>query len=300
MTDMPTILYIAGYSRSGSTILDIVLGNHSEIASTGELVYLLDDAQRDDRHCTCGEPFTECPIYGGWLANQPDPQHINEIIREIESRDGLKALMVGNIDPQKAAIYRAYARSLYGHIAAQTGASVILDSSKSARDAAGRPLALRVLAGLDVKMLHLTRSAEATVNSYLQKGSNWVLEGYRAPKRLESWRPILGWHHANRIAADLARSIGTDYLHIRFEDFVADPRKALAQIGALLGKDLGAQAKNVVAGQAFIAGHNVGGNRHRMTPQPIHLEQPPVPHLPLGHAVALHLLASGTARRLGY
>ena len=31
------IIYIMGYGRSGSTLLDIILGNHPEIQSLGEV-----------------------------------------------------------------------------------------------------------------------------------------------------------------------------------------------------------------------------------------------------------------------
>ena len=42
----PTIIYIAGYGRSGSTVLDIMLGDHPRIFSGGELTYLFDDYKR--------------------------------------------------------------------------------------------------------------------------------------------------------------------------------------------------------------------------------------------------------------
>lgn len=35
--DKPQVIYISGYGRSGSTLLDIILGNHPKVISTGEL-----------------------------------------------------------------------------------------------------------------------------------------------------------------------------------------------------------------------------------------------------------------------
>jgi hypothetical protein len=300
MSDLPTILYVAGYSRSGSTILDIVLGGHPQIASTGELLYLLDDARRSDRVCTCGEGFTSCEVYGEWLQGVEDPENVNATLREIESRAGVKRLLAGEVPADKARIYRDYARSLFAHVAEKSGARVIVDSSKSAKDAAGRPLALARLAGLDVRVLHLSRSPQATIGSYVERGSNWVLEGYRKPKPLETWRPILGWTYANRIAGSLSREFGEGYHHLRFEDFLADPSGALQRVGALIGEDLDGIAKDVVAGRRFSAGHNVGGNRHRMTPQAIQLKPARPASLPAAHALAMRLVGSGTARQLGY
>ena len=36
----PTVLYIAGYGRSGSTVLDMLLGTHPRIIGGGELTHL--------------------------------------------------------------------------------------------------------------------------------------------------------------------------------------------------------------------------------------------------------------------
>ncbi|WP_085890152.1 sulfotransferase [Pseudooceanicola marinus] len=296
----PTILYIAGYSRAGSTMLDMVLGRHGDIASTGELVYLLDDAPQESRICTCGARFGDCPVYGGWLETVPDIAALKTLQREIESRDGLEALKAGRVPEEKAAAYRDYAVSLYTHIAETTGARIILDSSKSAKDAAGRPLALARLAGFDVKVLHLSRDPRATIRSYIDKGSNWVLEGYRKPRPLESWRPIMGWTYANRIATDLAADFGDDYLHLRYEDFIADPGRALQAIGALAGTDLSEVARAVVEGDPFLAGHNVGGNRNRLEPQKIILKTPEPARLPLLRELALRAVSGSTPHRLGY
>src|SRR5262245_54968891 len=51
-------LYIMGRGRSGSTILDILLGNSSQIESVGELVFALSRADRD--RCSCGLMLSHC------------------------------------------------------------------------------------------------------------------------------------------------------------------------------------------------------------------------------------------------
>ena len=49
MQARPKILYIVGAGRSGSTILDIALGNSPEICSSGELVHLPERGWLDDQ-----------------------------------------------------------------------------------------------------------------------------------------------------------------------------------------------------------------------------------------------------------
>jgi hypothetical protein len=61
------ILYIAGYSRSGSTILDIILSSHPQIFGTGELGYLFDDWIAGTRLCTCEQNMLI--VYSGKTLN---------------------------------------------------------------------------------------------------------------------------------------------------------------------------------------------------------------------------------------
>lgn len=298
----PQILYVAGYSRSGSTILDMILGRNPEVASTGELTYLLDDAENPNRFCTCGERYVDCVRFGPWLASSEGKAALTakDRLRALEGRSGLEALRSGDVSPEDAALYRAYATSLYGHLAESAGARIILDSSKSAKDAAGRPLALARLAGLPVKVLHLTRDPRAVVMSYIKTGSNWVAEGHRKPKPLDSFRPVMGWAKANGIAADLQAEFGADYLRVRYEDIMADPEGELTRIGAFVGVDFSDELAAARAGDAFLAEHNVGGNRTRLEPQTIRLAAENPVTLPLPYTMAYRIWTAATARKLGY
>jgi hypothetical protein len=294
----PRILYIAGYSRCGSTLVDMVLNSSVRIASTGELTYLHDEAAARARMCTCGAAYGDCARYGDWLAARPTGE--GAMVRRVERRNALGKLLAGSVAAEDARAYRAYGQSLFRHIARQTGADIIVDSSKSARDAAGRPLALSRLAGLDVRILHLTRDPRQTVQSYVERGSNWVLEGHRAKGVLESWRPIPGWVLANRVGRCLGHEIGADrYMHLRFEDFLSDPATALRRIGAFIGADLEDTIDRVAGQHPFSAGHMVGGNRARLKPQTI-TPTAAAPRLPRGHALCLRLVSRPLARELGY
>ena len=64
----PVLLYIASDVRSGSTLLDMLLGGHSQIEALGELQFLKSHVRREgtgyswDWKCTCGADFTDCPF----------------------------------------------------------------------------------------------------------------------------------------------------------------------------------------------------------------------------------------------
>lgn len=295
----PRILYIAGYSRSGSTLLDMLLNQSPSVASGGELTYLLDDAKSPRRTCTCGATYGACARYGTWVVSRPEGEAA--LVRQVEQRAHFHTLLHGKVTSQDTRAYGDYADSLFSHIQNMTGAEVVVDSSKSARDAAGRPLALSRLAGLDVRILHLTRDPRQTIRSYIDRGSNWVLEGHRSRAALETWRPILGWTLANRIARNVGQALGPDrYLHLKFEDVLADPTAALHRIAHFADVDLSDAIQAISADRPLIADHMVGGNRTRLQPQRINPSATTNTALPRAHEWALMLIGQQMARELGY
>ena len=70
----PTVLYLGGLGRSGTTVLERVLGELPGVCSAGELVHLWRRGVLDDETCGCGEPFGSCRFwtevgrvaFGGW------------------------------------------------------------------------------------------------------------------------------------------------------------------------------------------------------------------------------------------
>src|SRR5215471_2861256 len=70
----PIVIYIAGSGRSGSTMLERVLGEMPGFVNVGELIDLFRHVERHGERCGCGEPFADCPFwasvgkraFGGW------------------------------------------------------------------------------------------------------------------------------------------------------------------------------------------------------------------------------------------
>jgi len=57
------VLYIAGEGHSGSTFLDIMLGNHPDVFGAGELSNLPRGGWIDNEYCTCGRQANDCPFW---------------------------------------------------------------------------------------------------------------------------------------------------------------------------------------------------------------------------------------------
>ena len=73
------LIYVGGSGRSGSTLLDLLLNNSSEVQSLGEVHRLNWYARTDKEPCTCGAPVFECPF---WLQVQAEALHGNEQANE--------------------------------------------------------------------------------------------------------------------------------------------------------------------------------------------------------------------------
>src|SRR5436190_1536245 len=68
------LVYVASIGRSGSTLLELLLGAHEDIATVGELHLWPHELRPGGRHlpCGCGLPIEACPF---WLemARRVDP-----------------------------------------------------------------------------------------------------------------------------------------------------------------------------------------------------------------------------------
>jgi len=65
---MPKVIYIAGYGRSESTLLDCIFARKPRIFGSGELTNIFDD-RFHDRPCSCGESLKSCEV---WSRVLPD------------------------------------------------------------------------------------------------------------------------------------------------------------------------------------------------------------------------------------
>ena len=60
---MRRILYIGGCTRSGSTLVDRMLGQLPGFVSTGEFGLITTHSITENRLCGCGRRFRDCPYW---------------------------------------------------------------------------------------------------------------------------------------------------------------------------------------------------------------------------------------------
>lgn len=274
---MVQCLYICGAGHSGSTLLDMLLGSHSRIASLGEIINLPMDLATNST-CTCGQKVRDCGLW-------------SEVVREFEQRQGLdlaKNPYDLNLGPIYAAagdvrvtgglyrlrrrlgaalhylelrvglfgVFRPLLRTLYDGlennlllydiVGKRFGADFVVDSSKVYTKAVG----LSKLAPDRVKVILLIRDGRAVYYSMRKRN-------FERKFSLDSW-----YTHFRRALPLIERHVPAgNVLTVKYEDLATDPEKELRRICAFAGIDF----EPAMLDMNSKVHHNVNGNNMRFS-----------------------------------
>lgn len=199
------IVFIAGLTHSGSTLLDLILSGNVDCVGLGEIVSILRPESREKlldmtRRCSCGTSLVECPY---WSC----------IIRGLDANQGLD--MQGRY-----------------HLAIETFREVfgpdktLVDSSKSLR-------ALRFVTempNVDLKVLHLIRDVRAWTTSRRNLDAKLGKRPLEEERRTRGRSSALTWirHHGRQ--NNLARFLIWYHGNRRFMDFLTKERVTSIQV----------------------------------------------------------------------
>lgn len=272
-TDGVDVLFIMGKGRSGSTLLDNVLGQVPGVFSCGELTYLWDWGLRRGVRCGCGEDVLACPVWSKVLAEavdvrsrEGDAARIDALLADqhaVERWHQAPRLFTRR-DPGGWETLRRHAGTLdrlYRALRDVTGARLLVDSSKTPLN----PAALGLVDGVDGAAVQLVRDPRAVGFSW-QRRKAWSDrdEGGEMP-RFGPLHTAASWSLRNLTAEMVLRRWPSERtLTLRYEDFCESPRQTVARLVALAGlpaDDLPfADEHTARLGPT----HTVGGNPNRM------------------------------------
>lgn len=248
------VVYIAGYARIGSTLLDSALGSHPDIFSAGELTHLFDRAKKN-KPCACGQPVTRCEVWGPVLEDlDVESNHAARLTRRCE--DAAHGTFASRSTKSE---YEDLWSNVISAVGRHTGRPILVDASKSMQFVARRASLLQRLAPDSFALIHLTRDPRASMWS-VRKGGN-KLAASRRFKSLSAWRSAATWAAANIVAEQSTRIHPS--IQIRYEDLVRDPHRVLQSVAPLLSVSLDDLADQLVTGQSLPVGHGLAGNRIR-------------------------------------
>lgn len=233
----PTIVYLAGSGRSGSTLVERVLGQIDGYVNVGELIDLVRRVLPGDERCGCGERFSSCEFWtavgerfspGGWDAAEA------RALLDLERRVARQRHLPVHLGPwDGGASFAAdsrryqemYAR-LYQAIAEVSGARVIVDASKLPAQATALAAGP---ADLDLRIIHVVRDV---------RGVAWSLAN-RSVARPHATEGVDHMYTQSEITAALRwtlcqqevpflRRIGVPVSRLEYEQLMARPVASLA------------------------------------------------------------------------
>lgn len=248
MSDSPSparVVFLGGLGRSGTTLLERLLGEVPGIVPLGEVVHLWARSVLADEACGCGEPFGVCPFwdkvgmraFGGWSA---DLAHRMIALRARVDRTRRIPTLARLLAEERAGNgrwptpgtaeldeYVAVHRDLYDAAGEVADCPVVIDSSKHASLAF-----CLAAAGVDVHVVHVVRDPRAVAHSWR-----------RRVERPEDGRPMTHWSPSRTSLHWLSENLGLGLLarrgvpvtRVRYEDLLGAPADTLRRLVARIG-----------------------------------------------------------------
>lgn len=261
-----TVIAVLGYGRSGSTLLDVLLGQHPNVAGVGELMQLHREGWQLNNYCACGARARDCPFWAEvrrlWTARS-GIESIEEyldlqrrFLRPSTLLSGTKAW-----ETDDAVRFLRATQAIYETVSEVSGNNTIVDSSKLPLWGL---LASR-LPGIRLRAVHLVRDGRGVAHSLGKAYATDTEAGVQIdiPAR-PVWRSALSWAYYNLFTEYVIASRKIPAVRLCYEDLIACPRSALARIGALAGANFDEVTDWIESGGGVAPGHMIAGNRLRM------------------------------------
>jgi len=255
----PRIVYIAGWGRSGTTLVGGTLESTAEAVYIGELWNLWEDYDTPNEHCSCGKPYRECDFWKRIVrACEINDDDISRLKSIKARRLGTRSLMWGtrrlakSKDDVELTYYKEMTARVYEEVAELTGHYSIVDASKT-------PNLIYLMSYLCPRVLHIVRDPRAVAYSWWfrpKSTTNQTNAGIMA--RHNPARSTIGWLGRNTAIERAKKRSGAEILTLTYEDFVGSYDNAISSIWEFTGLAPRSSATPV--------SHSIRGNPSRFAP----------------------------------
>jgi Sulfotransferase family len=263
------VVFIAGYARSGSTLVERMLGQIDGFESFGELRHVWFRSFGENQLCGCGRPFRDCPFWIDVVADgfagfdRIDSTSVERAQHTVDAFVNIPRILVGGWPKGYRRRLMEYLNALgclYRSIYRVSGARYLVDASKDPQHA----YILRLIPDIDVRVVHLVRDSRGVAFSWRRiRQRPEIFWERRLMPRYPVARTAMAWRVTNA-GAEVARRLGMPYVGVRYEDLIVDPRRQLLRILdrlALEGpRDLGFLGEGTAS---LGPSHSVSGNPMR-------------------------------------
>lgn len=229
------MVYIGSHNRSGSTLLDRMLGQFDGFCSVGEM-RLIWESFVENHLCGCGNPFKDCAFweavfkeaFGGF--EQVDMEKMIALKNSVEPR--MRYIPWVMLSRQTAHYrssvdtYSQIVSTLYKAVQKVSRSSVIVDSSKHP----WYGFIQHAIPDIDLYTVHLVRDSRGVAFSQMKKKRKPEVTTHT--EYLDRSSPVksaLSWNLHAALSTWLSHR-GDPYLLVRYEDLVERPQHELARL----------------------------------------------------------------------
>jgi len=262
------VVFIAGWQRSGSTLLHRMLGQIDGFFPAGELWYIWEQGVLENRLCGCGSRFWACPFWTevfelsfDGMATVDGKRMMQAVRAGSRTRylprywtsAGRKAVS-SRLTPELDVIQRVYQA-----LRAVTGSDFVVDSSKSP----GYAKMLSMISEVELYVVHLIRDPRAAAYSWQRKKLQIDTATKSHMPKMSPGKSAIMWNLWN-MASENIQGCGPDhYVRVRYEDLIANPRYEVERIISMTGAPIGRldfiNGRNVHLDRT----HTISGNPNR-------------------------------------
>lgn len=279
MDDPLKLLYVLGFSYSGSTLLAFLLNAHPRIVSTGEIIGPPHFSKGKPFLCSCARPIEWCPYYRylqdriGLLGfnlreHRWDTRHLSEnagtvekLLWEVICCDPIRTIrdilrrQVPALRRRECDLVNLNTKFIRA-VAESRDVRIVVDSSKIP---SRLPILLRC-PNLDVRVVHLVRHPLDCLNSAMKYHSH-------PPEIvLKSWKQNF---NASRFILNSYRHV--PFIQVKYEDLCDNPRFWVGSICKLVDETFDESVFSFRQCQ-----HHIVGNRMRLeSSEKIQMGAPP-------------------------
>jgi hypothetical protein len=273
------VIFIGGAGRSGSTLLDRILGQIDGFCSLGEMYHIWQRSVIENQLCGCGTPFSNCSFWQAVVREVfeggqcKDGNGFLRLQRSVARLRDMPPLLFHSLRSKSFSSHLShYVNTLerfYKAIAKISGCSILIDSSKLPPHG----FILSEIPGIDLYLLHLVRDSRAVVYSWQRKKLRpeiYWKESYMP--RIGLLRGTHEWLLCNFLTELLSKR-ARQYKILSYEEFTKSPRKKVDEVVKWLG--MGVQPGLFIDERTVDLGidHTVSGNPVRFTHGSVKIKQ---------------------------
>lgn len=266
------VIYLAGVSYCGSTLMSFVVNSHPQILSIGEMGPA-DTFEKEDYECSCGEKLRRCPFV---LAVKDVMErrygvHFDtarwRLRHKYSDNRFLNSLMLGGLRSPLLRSTRDAVRPFIPNFRARMNNFALRNEAfiRASLDVSGKQIFfdatkvypripfLQGIKGINLKVLHLVRDPRGYVYSVRKKSEN------KSPQIASQ-----DWVRENsNIERHLGNMPSNWWIRIRYEVFCTELKKTLELLMNFIGLE-----SFSFSGNYYETLHHIIGNRMRLSSDP--------------------------------